>query len=665
MSSKSQPTIANRYVLRRELGRGGMGIVWEAHDTALDRVVAIKQVLLPGHFTDAERDDAHARVRREAQSAARITHPTVITIHDVFEFEHNPWVVMELVEGGSLQEMLAEVGALPPETVADIAESLLQAVRAADAAGVLHRDVKPGNIMMSADGRVILTDFGIATMEGGPSITRTGALIGSPEYMAPERLEGGPAEHRGDLWGIGVTLYAAVEGTSPFRRDSITAAIAAVISAPLPPMTRAAWLEPVITGLLDRDPDRRLTVEQALELLQRCRGGGGPASDASGSGSVAGAAAGGAAAGGVLGAAAANGGGDRAAQEDHVANSGGYASDPGGWQHTSGPQEPHPGGYATDGGYYGQGDYPGLDQYDQGQYDPGQHHEDRYGQDRYDQGPGRYAHVAASYGYDQGGHGVGHDPGHSGPHRGMAHAADGQVPRRGGGAGRTWAALGATLVAVLAVAGIVIAVSMRPEADPSTAADDGAGRSEAREEGAPDEQEEGLRVDGVPPEYDNDQLQTFDSEWFSISYPGGWSPDDSQIDDSIALFVAPGMEHEIMVEGWEETEFTGTAGEFLEQSDGGTDIEAATSGYEVRDSEDFDRDDFEGGLAGLDVAMVEADLVNTNWYVPERRLWVYAVVMEEGDHRVFYLVSVNVPQEESGDFDDIHEDVIETFTPHK
>ncbi|WP_017590926.1 serine/threonine-protein kinase, partial [Nocardiopsis ganjiahuensis] len=276
MSSNSQPTIANRYVLRRELGRGGMGIVWEAHDTALDRVVAIKQVLLPGHFTDAERHDAHARVRREAQSAARITHPTVITIHDVFEYEHNPWVVMELVEGGSLQDTLADTGTLPPHTVADIAQSLLQAVKAANTAGVLHRDIKPGNIMMSTDGRVILTDFGIATMEGGPSITRTGALIGSPEYMPPERLEGGPAEHRGDLWSIGVTLYAAVEGTSPFRRETITAAIAAVISAPLPPMTRAAWLEPVITGLLDRDPDHRLTADQALDLLQRCRNGNGP-----------------------------------------------------------------------------------------------------------------------------------------------------------------------------------------------------------------------------------------------------------------------------------------------------------------------------------------------------------------------------------------------------
>ncbi|GAA1086092.1 serine/threonine-protein kinase [Nocardiopsis metallicus] len=608
MSSNSQQTIANRYVLRRELGRGGMGIVWEAHDTALDRVVAVKQVILPGHFTDAERDDAHARVRREAQSAARIAHPTVITIHDVFEYEHNPWVVMELVEGGSLQEMLAETGALPPDTVADIAESLLQAVRAADAAGVLHRDIKPGNIMMSSDGRVILTDFGIATMEGGPSITRTGALIGSPEYMPPERLEGGPAEHRGDLWSIGVTLYAAVEGTSPFRRDSITAAIAAVISAPLPPMTRAGWLEPVITGLLERDPDRRLTVDEALDLLRRCRGGDLP------------------------GAAAAGGFGGTGAQESHSAHSGGY---PG--QQASGQQTPYPGEYSSGGGYYGQGAYPGGDQYGHEQ--------------------GHYAHAAAPYPqYDEGGYGGGHQS--------TAHAAGGPAPDRRGGSGKTWVALGVTLVAVLVVAGIVVAVSMRPDAGSDTAADD-PGRSEGRDSEAAQEEAEGVRVEGTPPEYDDDDLQVFGSEWFTISYPGGWTVDDSQIDDSIALFVAPGMEHELMVEGWEESDFTGTAGEFLAQTDGGTDIEDATSGYEVLDSEDFDRDDFDGGLAGLDVAMVEADLVNTNWGDPERRLWVYAVVLEEGDQRVFYLVSVNVPREQEGDFDDIHEDVIETFTPHK
>src|SRR5699024_6668585 len=162
---------------------------------------------------------------REARSAARVSHPTVITIHDVFEYDGSPWVVMELVEGGPLRDMLNEQGTLEVSLVAKIDEALQQAVHYRNTAGVLPRDIKhgdihPGNIMMSSDGRVILTDFGIATFEGGPSITRTGALIGSPEYMAPERLEGAEAEHRNDLWSIGVTLFAAVEGYSPFGRDN-------------------------------------------------------------------------------------------------------------------------------------------------------------------------------------------------------------------------------------------------------------------------------------------------------------------------------------------------------------------------------------------------------------------------------------------------------------
>ena len=588
MSSNSERSIADRYVLRRELGRGGMGIVWEAHDTALDRVVAIKQVLLPGHFTDSEREDAHARVRREAQSAARISHPTVITIHDVFEYEHNPWVVMELVEGGSLQDMLAREGPLPPERVAGIAESLLQAVRAADAAGVLHRDIKPGNIMMSSDGRVILTDFGIATVEGGPSITRTGALIGSPEYMPPERLEGGPAEHRGDLWSIGVTLYAAVEGTSPFRRDSITAAIAAVISSPLPPMTRAGWLEPVIAGLLERDPERRLTVDQALGLLERSRSGSAPM--------------GGTAVGAAVGGFAHTG-----PQEPiHEA----YAeAPPEHWP--SGPQTPHPEAYSPSGGYYGQGAYPGA----------------------------------------------------------AAHAEPpGPAPRSRKG---PMIAMVAAAVALLLVAGVVLFVAVRGGGDQVATEDTDQSRADQRQEQGQEQEHEGGGeqepepvVEGTVPEYDEDDLVPYGSEWFTISYPGGWSITNEATENSYASFVAPGMEHQLTVDGWEEHEFTGTSAQFLEQTRGGTDIDGdETTGYTVRETEDFDSDDFDDGLSGLDVALVEADLVNSTWDHPERRFWVYSVILEQDDHRVFYLVTVNVPRDQADDFDDVHEDVIETFAP--
>lgn len=582
MSSYSERPIADRYVLRRELGRGGMGIVWETHDTALDRVVAIKQVLLPGHFTDAERDDAHARVRREARSAARVSHPTVITIHDVFDYENNPWVVMELVEGGSLQDLLAREGTLPPERVADIAESLLKAVRAANNAGVLHRDIKPGNIMMSSDGRVILTDFGIATIEGGPSITRTGALIGSPEYMPPERLEGGPAEHRGDLWSIGVTLYSAVEGSSPFHRDSITAAIAAVISAPLPPMSRAGWLEPVISGLLERDPDRRLTVERALELLERCRAGGGS--------------------GGPTGAMAAGGFGHVESPTPHPS--------------LHAPSGGHPGGA----GYYAQGPYPG----------------------------------AGGAGHMGGPPPVGH---HS------AGRPSGPVPKRRSFKGPlialfSIAAAGLLMVVGLGVIGVLVGGE---EAGTDLSYEE---TMESRERDGGGEQDAPVEIEGTPPQYDDDDLQPYTSDWFSISYPGGWTVTNEAIDEPFATFVAPGMEHQITVEGWEETEFTGTGAEFLDQSRAGTDIDGEqTRDYEVLDTEDFDREDFSDGLAGLDVAYVEADLVNDTWNDPERRFWAYTAVEERGDHRMFYLVTVNVPRSEEGDFDNIPEDIIETFSP--
>ncbi|MBR8744481.1 serine/threonine-protein kinase [Nocardiopsis sp. MG754419] len=624
MSSNSERPIADRYVLLRELGRGGMGIVWEAHDTALDRVVAIKQVLLPGHFTEAERDDAHARVRREARSAARVNHPTVITIHDVFEHEHNPWVVMELVEGGSLQEMLAAEGALPPDRVAEIAVSLLEAVRAADAAGVLHRDIKPGNIMMSSDGRVILTDFGIATVEGGPSITRTGALIGSPEYMPPERLEGAPADHRGDLWSIGVTLYAAVEGSSPFRRDNITAAIAAVISAPLPATTRAGRLEPVISGLLERDPDRRLTVEQALGLLRDHRSG-------TGASAVAGV---------PSGPSGPQEAPETPEERPHEAHSGGY---PGHQAHSGG----YPGHEAHSGGHPGHG-------------------ADSGGHPGFDTHSGGYQGRAHDAGYSTGHHhGGGYYAGGSYPNAGAyaAPATPPPAPERRSRRGVVFGLVSLAMVLLL-VAGLVVFLGTR-DTGPTVAGSEGQdeGREERRDDGA-GQNEAPVAAHGTPPEYDEDDLRPYSSEWFTISHPGGWEVGEEALENSYASFIAPGLEHQVEVDGWEETDFTGTSAEFLAESRGGTDIDGdVTRDYTVLDEEDFDRDDFEGGLAGLDVAWIEADLVNDTWDDPERRFWAYAVILEQGDHRVFYLVTVNVPREQAGDFDEVHEDVIETFTP--
>lgn len=604
MSSNNdgERTVADRYVLRRELGRGGMGIVWEAYDPELHRDVAIKQVLLPGHFTPEERDDAHARVRREARSAARVSHPTVITIHDVFEHDGSPWVVMELVEGGSLRDMLNEQGALEVSLVAKIGESLLQAVHYANQAGVLHRDIKPGNIMMSSDGRVILTDFGIATIEGGPSITRTGALIGSPEYMAPERLEGAEAEHRNDLWSIGVTLFAAVEGHSPFGRDNITSAIAAVISGPIPQMERAGWLEPVITGLLERDPDRRLTVERAMDLL-RGRGGN---SDTTGSTEAAGAAGmtGTAGAAGALGAVSANTGGHPAAphggtEYDHAAQ---------------GPPTPH-----AQYGPYGQ----------YGQYG---HHHDPYTQDPY-----------ATHAVHGGGH-----------------------PDMGGRRGpsmKTVFGIGAGALAVLLLAGVAVAVLRTSSQDEGQVADPPVGErpdSDPVPDGAdaPGDGQEQVDEGGDPPDYDD--LTTFRAEPFTIDHPQGWTVDDSEIDQSTAIFYPSGYDQQIWVTGWPEDIDAGSSHDFLAETEGGTADDPATTGFTELELEDFD-DDFD---AGWDVALMEADFVNDTWPTPERRYWVYAIAIESQGQQMMYNVSVNVPRDQEDFYDDLHEDVVETFTPH-
>ncbi|MDE3721734.1 protein kinase [Nocardiopsis sp. N85] len=638
-NSDNERVVANRYVLRRELGRGGMGVVWEAFDPSLDRAVAIKQVLLPDHFTDSERSDAHARVRREARSAARISHPSVITIHDVFDFEDDPWVVMELVEGGSLQDLLDERGTLDVDTVAEIAKALLKAVQAANAAGVLHRDIKPGNIMMSSDGRVILTDFGIATMEGGPSITRTGALIGSPEYMPPERLEGGPAEHRGDLWSIGVTLFAAVEGLSPFRRDSITAAIAAVLSAPLPPMRRAGRLTPVISGLLERDPDRRLNVEGALALLD---GRGGAAGDASG-------------------------------PHPAFVPGPGPASD-------SGPLPPHaaanvgfgptgPSGPITGERFTGPGSTSGPISGPVG-HPPQGPHTGAHTPARPFPPPGPTT-PATPFG-PQGrppvyaAHGGGHGGGHGGtitPNRPSAPAPSSAGP------GRTLAGLGCGALALLLIAVLVVGgmlMSRSGGEDPGPEADGTPDTTVPSEQDTPptpaDVPDEGNDDDGQdgPPPYDD--LETYESQWFDVDHPEGWQVDDSRIEESLVAFIAPGNDHQVWVAGWTEEEFEGSSADYLAQTKGGTDVEGdVTTGYVQLGLDEYDEDEYGDDW---DVAMVRADFTNDTWTSPARRFWAYAINTDYEGQRVFYMVTVNVPRGDAGFYEELPAEVMDSFDPH-
>lgn len=249
--------IAGRYRLLSPLGEGGMGTVWRARDEVLGREVAVKEVRAPAGLPTSEVDRMYARLEREAWAAARISHRNVVTVYDVATEEGRPWIVMELVRGLSLSDLLDAEGPVPPRRAAHIGAEVVSALRAAHEAGVLHRDVKPGNVLIANDGRVVLTDFGIAMVEGSSALTMTGEVVGSPEFLAPERALGRTPGPESDLWSLGVLLYAAVEGQSPFRQETPLNTLRAVVDEELPPAHRAGPLGPVIEGLLRKDPAER------------------------------------------------------------------------------------------------------------------------------------------------------------------------------------------------------------------------------------------------------------------------------------------------------------------------------------------------------------------------------------------------------------------------
>src|SRR3954452_14798556 len=267
-----KPLLAQRYRLLTEVGRGGMGTVWHALDEALGRDVAVKEVILPHGFSEDEREIQHKRTFREARTAARLSHPGVVTVYDVVEEDGRPWLVMELIRARSLHEQIKRDGVLSPRRVAEIGRQMAGALRVAHEAGILHRDVKPSNVLVSGS-RAVLTDFGIARAQSDATLTQTGMLIGSPAYIAPERARGRVAVPASDMWSLGVTMYAAVEGKSPFERPDAMASLVAVLTDEPESAPNAGPLRPVIEGLLRKDQAERLTVDEVASMLDRILSG--------------------------------------------------------------------------------------------------------------------------------------------------------------------------------------------------------------------------------------------------------------------------------------------------------------------------------------------------------------------------------------------------------
>ncbi|MDA2803160.1 serine/threonine-protein kinase [Nocardiopsis suaedae] len=646
--------VMGRYRLDKELGRGGMGIVWNAWDTQLQRAVAVKEILLPAHLSDNERSEARARVLREAQSAARVPHPSIVTVHDVFDFEDNPWVVMELIPGHSLDQELAENGPLPPSRAAALAGALIEGLKSAHAAGVVHRDIKPGNVMVCESGRVVITDFGIATMEGGASITATGALIGSPEYMPPERLLGEAATPAGDLWSAGVTLYQAVEGSSPFRRGTITASISAVVSDPLPEMRQAGHLQPVISGLLERDPAHRMGTDAALELLRSASGPGigtgpsaafdpgprAPEGVAPGTGPGGGPEGGpgtpaggvpaemgmggptpGTPAGGVPAEMGMGGPGGPGAVPTGGTPAHGMPPGPQGPPGAQGPQGPS-GGWPSPAAA---GPPPGP---------PGP-----------PQGPGP--------GYPPGGP----PPGPPGPPPGQpAYAAAGpppQAPKKSGSKAPLILGLGCVVLVLLLLGGcgafIVLANNAGSSSGgPETASDGpesgGSADTEARED-SPDaggsEGEGSEQAEGVPTDF-----ETYYGDRFSVDYPSGWTLDDSDMSSdgtgTVTMADSTG-ERRFMLATWDLEGDQGSL-ERLEANDETFKSSGDYENYRTDEIRELEEDEYPFLWdPEYDAAFVVNRYTGNDWDNPDRYLTEYSV--QHGGQG--FTLSLNVPEDEA------------------
>lgn len=260
--------IGDRYLLTAPVGRGGMGTVWRARDQLLNREIALKEIEMPLALPESERESMRARVLREARTAAQMSHPAAVTVFDVLEEEGKTFIAMEFVDAPSLADLVAQTGPLTPDEAARIGAQVLEALEAAHAKGFVHRDVKPENVMVTADGRIKLADFGIAAVKGDPRLTTTGVILGSPSYMSPEQARGEAAGPEGDLWSLGATLYFAVEGRAPFDKGQPIATLMAVVNEEPRPAERAGALLPLIRALLTKDPKKRPSAWEVRQQLE-------------------------------------------------------------------------------------------------------------------------------------------------------------------------------------------------------------------------------------------------------------------------------------------------------------------------------------------------------------------------------------------------------------
>ncbi|MDL4815754.1 serine/threonine-protein kinase [Actinomadura opuntiae] len=272
MSQSERLVLATRYRLVSEIGQGANGTVWRGHDELLDRAVAIKELRLPEDLSQDDRVVFFRRTLREARAPAQLRTHSIVEVYDVVTEQGRPWIVMELIEAPNLEQLIERDGPLPPERVAHIGRRLLDALNTAHKAGIVHRDLKPSNVLLDGD-RVVLTDFGLAFSSGSASLTKTGHFMGSPAYVAPEVAAGEKATPRSDLWSLGATLYAALEGHPPFERENVMATLSALANESTPAPQNAGALAPVITGLLEKNPTRRLSHARAVDRLERAMAG--------------------------------------------------------------------------------------------------------------------------------------------------------------------------------------------------------------------------------------------------------------------------------------------------------------------------------------------------------------------------------------------------------